>query len=98
MRTEKPTRAIMSTIRWNIALPTLLFLLAMSGAIAAQSANAPKPRVKSVQVPFASLKPSATLKIGGTADWVLAGTKPCLGGRTDTRGNKVIGDKVRLSD
>ena len=75
---------MMSAIRLNVALPTLLFLLATSGAIAAQSANAMKPGVKGVQVPFASLKPSATLKIGGTADWVLvtddavwvAATKP----------------------
>jgi hypothetical protein len=62
---------MMSAIRLNIALPTLLFLLATSGAIAALSANATKPGVKGVQVPFASLKRSATLKIGGTADWVL---------------------------
>jgi len=74
----------MRTTRWNIAPPTLLFLLATSGVIAAQSANAPKPGVTGVRLPFASLKPSATLKIGGTADWVLvtddavwaAGTKP----------------------
>ena len=50
MRAEKQTRAMMSTIRLNIALPTLLFLLATSGAIAAQSANTPKPGVKGVQV------------------------------------------------
>jgi streptogramin lyase len=30
-----------------------------------------KPGVKEVQVPFASLQPSATFKIGKTADWVL---------------------------
>jgi virginiamycin B lyase len=30
-----------------------------------------RPGVKEVQVPFASLKPSATFKVGGTADWVL---------------------------
>jgi virginiamycin B lyase len=93
----------MSTIRWNIALPTLLFLLATSGAIAAQSANAPKPGVKGVQVPFASLKPSATLKIGGTADWVLvtddavwvAGTKPYSVQHIDPITNRIVA-KVAL--
>ena len=30
-----------------------------------------QPGVKEVQVPFESLKPSATFKIGKTADWVL---------------------------
>jgi virginiamycin B lyase len=93
----------MSTIRWNTALPTLLFLLAMSGAIAAQSKNAPKPGVKSVQVPFASLKPSATLKIGGTADWVLvtddavwvAGTKPYSVQHIDPITNRIVA-KVAL--
>ena len=29
------------------------------------------PGVKGVQVPFGSLKPIATFKVGGTADWVL---------------------------
>jgi len=40
--------------------------------------------MKEIQVPFASLKPSAAIKIGGPADWFLAtenavwvaGTKP----------------------
>ena len=93
----------MSAIRWNIALPNLLFLLATSGAIAAQSANAPQPGVKGVQVPFASLKPSATLKIGGTADWVLvtddaiwvAGTKPYSVQHIDPITNRIVA-KVAL--
>jgi hypothetical protein len=74
----------MTSIRCNIAVSIRLFLLLMSGAIGAQPVNILKPGVKGVQVPFASLKPSATLKIGRTADWVLvtedavwvAGTKP----------------------
>jgi virginiamycin B lyase len=94
---------MMSAIRLNIALPTLLFLLATSGAIAAQSASAPKPGVKGVQVPFASLKPSATLKIGGTADWLLvtndavwvAGTKPYSVQHIDPITNGIIA-KVAL--
>jgi len=103
MRTEKHPRAMMSAIRLDIALPTLLFLLATSGAIAAQSANAPKPGVEGVQVPFASLKPSATLKIGGTADWVLvtddavwvAGTKPYSVQHIDPITNRIVA-KVAL--
>jgi len=93
----------MIAIRCNIALPTVLFLLATSGAIAAQSANAPKPGVKGVQVPFASLKPTATLKIGGTADWVLvtddtvwvAGTKPYSVQHIDPITNRIVA-KVAL--
>jgi virginiamycin B lyase len=103
MQTEKQPRAMKSTIRLNIALPTLLFLLATSGAIAAQSANAPKSGVKGFQVPFASLKPSATLKIGGTADWVLvtddavwvAGTKPYSVQHIDPITNRIVA-KVAL--
>jgi hypothetical protein len=30
--------------------------------------NVPRPGVKELQVPFALLKPSATIKVGGTAD------------------------------
>lgn len=94
---------MMSAIRLNIALPTLFFLLATSGAIAAQSANAPKPGVKGVQVPFTSLKPAATLKIGGTADWVLvtddavwvAGTKPYSVQHIDPITNRIVA-KVAL--
>jgi virginiamycin B lyase len=94
---------MMSAIRLNVALPTLLFLLATSGAIAAQSANATKPGVKDVQVPFASLKPSATLKIRGTADWVLvtddavwvAGTKPYSVQHIDPITNRIVA-KVAL--
>jgi virginiamycin B lyase len=89
---------MMSTFRLNITLATLLFSLATSGAIAAQSANAPKPGVKGVQVPFASLKPSATFKIGETADWVLvtddavwvAGTKPYSVQRIDPITNRIV--------
>ncbi len=103
MRTEKQTRATLGSIHLNIALPALLFLLATSGAVAAQSANAPKPGVKDVQVPFASLKPSATLKIGGTADWVLvtddavwvAGTKPYSVQHIDPITNRIVA-KVAL--
>jgi streptogramin lyase len=93
----------MIAIRWNIALPTLLFSLATSSAIYAQSANPPKPGVRDVQVPFPALKPTVTLKIGGTADWVLvaddavwvAGTKPYSVQHIDPVTNRVIA-KVAL--
>ncbi len=79
---EKQTRTEMISIRANLAVPVLLVVFVTNGAMSAQSAN--KPGVKDVQVPFASLKSSVTLKIGGTADWVLvtddavwvAGTEP----------------------
>src|SRR5580693_4454270 len=60
--------------------------------------NVPKPGVKEVQVSFASLKPAATIKIGGTADWVLvtddavwvASTKPYAVLRIDPATNKIV--------
>jgi virginiamycin B lyase len=61
-------------------------------------AHMAKPGVKEVQLPFASLKPSVTLKVGGTADWVLvtdeavwvASTKPYAAHRIDPSSNKII--------
>jgi hypothetical protein len=63
-----------------------------------------QPSVREVQVPFQSLKPSATLKIGKTADWVLVtddavwvgGSKPYSLQRIDPTTNKIIA-KIRLS-
>src|SRR5271166_22379 len=63
-----------------------------------------KPGLKQVQVPFSSLKPSATFKIGKTADWVLltdgavwvAGSKPYSVQRIDPSTNTVVA-KVTLS-
>jgi virginiamycin B lyase len=60
--------------------------------------NAPKPGVKEVQVSFASLKPSATIKIGKTADWVLvtedavwvASTKPNAVVRISPATNRIV--------
>jgi len=56
------------------------------------------PGVPAVQVPFASLKPEATWKIGETADWVaiapdavwVAGTKPDFVYRIDPKTNKIV--------
>src|ERR1700758_5269188 len=54
--------------------------------------------VKGVQVPFSSLKPSATIKVGRTADWVLvtenavwvATTKPYAVQRIDPATNTIV--------
>jgi YVTN family beta-propeller protein len=86
----------------------LLLLVASSGSLTAQTSspqwNTPKPGVKEVQVRLASLKPSATFKVGGTADWVLltedavwiTTTRPYSLRRIDPATNKVIAS-VRLS-
>jgi virginiamycin B lyase len=58
----------------------------------------PPPGVPEVQVPFASLKPQATWKIGGTADWVaitpnavwVAGSKPDSVQRLDPKTNQIV--------
>lgn len=88
----------MISIRAKIVAPVLLFMLVTTGTIAAQSSKIPKPGVKGVQAQFASLKPSATLKIGRTADWVLitndavwvAGTKPYSVQRIDPASNTIV--------
>lgn len=86
----------------------LLLLLTVCEAVLAQTSapewNGAKPGVREVQVPFASLKPIATFKIGGTADWVLvtdnsvwvAASKPYSVQRIDPATNKIIA-KVSLS-
>jgi hypothetical protein len=83
-------------------LKILLVVLAAGYVAAAQTSatesNVPRPGVKEVQVPFASLKPSATIKIGGTADWVLitddavwvASTKPYAVHRIDPATNRIV--------
>jgi virginiamycin B lyase len=61
-------------------------------------ADSRKPGVKEVQVPFSSLKPSATIKVGRTADWVLvtenavwvATTKPYAVQRIDPATNTIV--------
>jgi virginiamycin B lyase len=89
-------------------LKILLIVLAACYVAAAQTSttesNVPRPGVKEVQVPFASLKPSATIKIGGTADWVLitddsvwvASTKPHAVHRIDPATNRIVA-AVRVS-
>jgi virginiamycin B lyase len=82
---------------------SLLFLLiATCGTVSAQNSgvewNRRKPGIKEVQVPFASIKPTATIKVGGTADWVLvtdnavwvASTKPYAVLRIDPATNTIV--------
>jgi len=85
----------------------LALCVVLCGAVTAQTSGPDtKPQkkgIKEVQVPFASLKPTATIKIGGTADWVLitsdavwvAGTKPNSVQRIDPATNRVLAT-VRL--
>jgi virginiamycin B lyase len=84
--------------------PVIVFLVLASlfGIVAAQTSsaewNVQKPGVKEVQVPFASLRPSATIKVGGTADWVLitddavwvASTRPFAVQRIDPATNRIV--------
>src|SRR5216683_3986815 len=98
----------MITIRSTVSvLKVLLLLLSVSGTVVAQAtteSNPSKPGVKEVQVPFASLKPSATIKVGGTADWVLitddavwvASTKPYAVQRIDPGTNRIVAT-IRVS-
>lgn len=88
-----------------IVIAGLLFVCSMAPVVdAQQKAAQSKPGVTDVQIPFASLKPSATFKIGETADWVLVtddavwvtGTKPYSVQRIDPAMNKVVA-KVSLS-
>jgi len=78
-----------------------ILLLQISGC----KRSVPKPGVKEVQVSYSSMKPSVTISIGGTADWVLvtdsavwvASTKPYDIVRIDPATNKIVA-RVRISD
>lgn len=82
-----------------------ILLVSLAAGVAAQSAIAqqqpppkPKPGIPAIQVPFNSLKPSATFKVGGTADWVqitenavwVATVKPFSAQRIDPKINKLV--------
>src|SRR2546425_12279269 len=79
----------------------LLLLLVATCCVVAQTSSTEwkvsKPGVKEVQVPFAFIKPSATIKVGRTADWVLvtgdavwvASTKP-YAVRRDPATNRIV--------
>ena len=79
----------------------VLVLLTACQAVLAQTSGTgkvPKPGVKEVQVPFASLKATATFRVGGTADWVLltddavwvATSKPDSVERIDPATNHIV--------
>jgi hypothetical protein len=88
-------------------LTLLLFVLAGCQSAFGQgtgtSERVVRPGVKEVQLSFAELKPVATFKIGGSADWVLvtndavwiAGTKPYSVQGIDPATNRVVA-KIRL--
>jgi virginiamycin B lyase len=86
-----------------LVITVALFLIELAQASGA-GRKIQQPGVKEVQVPFQSLKPSATFKIGKTADWVLVtddavwvgGSKPYSVQRIDPTTNKVVA-KIRLS-
>lgn len=84
----------------KLIVPLLAIVLLQAAAI---GQSIPKPGIKEVQIPYSSLKPSMTLKIGGTADWVLvtsdavwvASTKPYGIVRIDPATNQII-SRVRI--
>jgi virginiamycin B lyase len=82
---------------------SLIFVVAMLSvqALSQNTDTKPKiapPGVKEVQVPFASLKPEATFKIGENADWVqitdvavwVASSNPASVHRIDPKTNKEV--------
>lgn len=86
----------------------LVFLLASVAIAGAQSflgaSSISKPGIKEVQLPYSSIKPTATITVGGTADWVLvtenavwvASTKPFAVLRIDPATNKIVAS-IRIS-
>jgi len=85
------------------ALIWLRLMLLTAGTASSQTKN-PKLGVEGVQVPFSSITPSVTIKVGGTADWVLvtedavwvASTKPYAVLRIDPTTNKIVAS-IRIS-
>lgn len=84
----------------HTALTLVVFILGSVASGPSQGApgHVPKPGVSSVQVPFSSLGPSVTIKVGGTADWVLIGedavwvasTSPSAVVRIDPATNQIV--------
>jgi virginiamycin B lyase len=99
---EASLRKHRSAIFLSMSRSLLLLLIATCGTVLAQNASAErnlrKPGIKEVQVPFAYVKPTATIKVGGTADWVLvtdnavwvASTRPYAVLRIDPTTNKIV--------
>jgi hypothetical protein len=74
------------------------FLIPVLAILLIQSSGGASPGIKEVQVPYSSIKPSVTIKIGRTADWVLvtedavwvASTKPYALLRIDPVSNTIV--------
>jgi len=89
----------------KFVVPLLTGLTILLVQISGCKRSVTKPGVKEVQVPYSSIKPSVTISIGGTADWVLvtdsavwvASTKPYDIVRIDPATNKIVA-RVRISD
>lgn len=95
---SKVKKIQVKSVRSSISIGfRLVLLLAASIPASSQSINS-KPGIKDVQVPFSSITALATIKIGGTADWVLvtedavwaAGAKPYAVVRIDPATNKIV--------
>jgi virginiamycin B lyase len=92
---------ILNSPKFVISVLAALTILPMQ--IFGTDRSVQKPGIKEVQVPYSSLKPSVTIKIGGTADWVLvtenavwvASTKPYDIIRIDPATNKTLA-RVRI--
>ncbi len=82
----------------KVALALIVAASTLATVAPGSERNLHKPGVKEVQVSFASLKPSATIKIGETADWVLvtedavwvASTKPYAVVRISPATNRIV--------
>jgi virginiamycin B lyase len=92
-------------VKPSIAIWLRLAPLLVAASVAASSQTTrPKPGVRGVQVPFSSFTSLATIKVGGTADWVLvtqdavwvAGTKPYAVLRIDPGTNKIVAN-IKIS-
>lgn len=89
----------------KFVVPLLVGLAILLVQISGCKRSVLKPGVKEVQVTYSSIKPSVTISIGGTADWVLvtdsavwvASTKPYDIVRIDPATNKIVA-RVRISD
>lgn len=84
------------------SLASLVFVVIACAT--SQTSSVKKLGIKEVQVPYSSIKPSATIRVGKTADWVLvtddavwvAGAKPYAVLRIDPASNRIVG-KVQVS-
>jgi virginiamycin B lyase len=93
---------ILNSPKFVISVLAALTILPMQ--IFGADRSVQKPGIKEVQVPYSSIKPSVTIKIGGTADWVLvtenavwvASTKPYAILRIDPVSNRIVAT-IRIS-